>query len=1051
MTNFFKTPALPQAVIAHPAASRPPVPSFDSTRSCSPSPVFGTPEAQASSADTSLLTDNEEESQDLFPTQDAVDVLDDERVSRSLNEAFRDASRPPKTFPERLRDILDFSAHRLPTHLPFEVLYEIHSLSASWKMTPSEVFKALERKCGKQLLDAEKRWQAIKLLAHNNGPHHLAGLNAWCPNEGASAEQSQHKATYLTATLHWAEATDEDLFKVQLNGPMVDKSCRFHRFYGSTRFMILNVPYTRKHNIPKHLQPRQDDHQQIHEAVNDWLVSGQLSVAGRMWKPFWVEPNDNKEDRFSKVHLFAVSGTGLDLNNEPYSLKPISMAQFIDWHTPVAHNLNSSDLKLFARYKLGLSKTIPTVVLERTEIFQVDDKRGTDKVHVMDDGAALMSRGLADAIAAMLDLEVTPSALQGRIGGCKGLWMVDWEEEHRHDTDSGYWIEVSEAQLKVKPHPASRDACDVLRTFEVTKVSHSTPPAALNAQLITVLSDRGVPRSVLENKMQQWTHTYFDDLEHALGDTCKIRSWLQNYHSTFRDDTIPFEGSLPWDKTDKLNMLLDAGFEPTTSSHLHEMFRDRMLDYLNWWVEKVRIAVPQSTYVYCIPDPYGVLEPGEAHFGFSEPRLDQPKGFNPWYLAGVDGLVARNPANLPSDIQRVKFVHHPKLDKFKDVIIFSTKGNRPLADLLSGGDYDGDEAFVCWDQDIVTRFSNYPGGPPDDIKAEDCGLVLRSRPLGVIFPGGKVTPEALNDYMSRCLDFNMVMTQLGSCTNEHQRLVYAKSLKERRFDALQDAGALLLAKLAGFLVDAPKQGYELSEENWTRIKIQARGQRDLPVPAFKKPETDVNEDFSRANIMDFLRFLVARPEKDRILRQWKGHMPQTSRWEAVLAQPFVDIQNLATECTKNGDASLQEIIDQLKINIDSIIQSWATGMSQSKKDINAYRQRVAAAYEQFTAIRPLASAQNQPYFKMMLMAPGYWELIRASCYYCHSYDKKATLMWFMTGEELCQMKARSLGRARYMTAKMYSSTKMDTRAIKRRGEDADDIWQGSAQFVSSSN
>jgi len=36
-----------------------------------------------------------------------------------------------------------------------------------------------------------------------------------------------------------------------------------------------------------------------------------------------------------------------------------------------------------------------------------------------------------------------------------------------------------------------------------------------------------------------------------------------------------------------------------------------------------------------------------------------------------------------------------------NVVVFSSKGDRPKADMMSGGDLDGDEFFVCWDSDLL--------------------------------------------------------------------------------------------------------------------------------------------------------------------------------------------------------------------------------------------------------------------------------------------------------------------------------------------------------------
>lgn len=39
----------------------------------------------------------------------------------------------------------------------------------------------------------------------------------------------------------------------------------------------------------------------------------------------------------------------------------------------------------------------------------------------------------------------------------------------------------------------------------------------------------------------------------------------------------------------------------------------------------------------------------------------------------------------------LQYYHSPGLRELKDVIVFSVQGNRSLASLLSGGDYDGDK------------------------------------------------------------------------------------------------------------------------------------------------------------------------------------------------------------------------------------------------------------------------------------------------------------------------------------------------------------------------
>ena len=120
----------------------------------------------------------------------------------------------------------------------------------------------------------------------------------------------------------------------------------------------------------------------------------------------------------------------------------------IEWFMPFQQNLDKQSLKFFARLQLGLSATYPTLVFDPNQIIRSDDAyadspckrrldinrseakktgriRVTNESNVMNDGCARLSRAAASGIAAALNLGYIPSVFQGRIGGAKGVWMVD--------------------------------------------------------------------------------------------------------------------------------------------------------------------------------------------------------------------------------------------------------------------------------------------------------------------------------------------------------------------------------------------------------------------------------------------------------------------------------------------------------------------------------------------------------------------------------------------------------------------------------------------------
>ena len=72
----------------------------------------------------------------------------------------------------------------------------------------------------------------------------------------------------------------------------------------------------------------------------------------------------------------------------------------------------------------------------------------------------------------------------------------------------------------------------------------------------------------------------------------------------------------------------------------------------------MNIGLGQSTYAYMIADPLAILEENEIHLGFSSVFHDPRSGFDQSMLHNMDVLVARLPAHLPSDVQKVANIFH---------------------------------------------------------------------------------------------------------------------------------------------------------------------------------------------------------------------------------------------------------------------------------------------------------------------------------------------------------------------------------------------------------
>lgn len=69
-----------------------------------------------------------------------------------------------------------------------------------------------------------------------------------------------------------------------------------------------------------------------------------------------------------------------------------------------------------------------------------------------------------------------------------------------------------------------------------------------------------------------------------------------------------------------------------------------------------------------------------------------------------DALVTKNPCSHPGDVRKVTAINREEFHHLYNVVVFSTKGQRPDQNKLSMGDLDGDTYLVIWDKDLVSAF-----------------------------------------------------------------------------------------------------------------------------------------------------------------------------------------------------------------------------------------------------------------------------------------------------------------------------------------------------------
>ena len=167
--------------------------------------------------------------------------------------------------------------------------------------------------------------------------------------------------------------------------------------------------------------------------------------------------------------------------------------------------------------------------------------------------------------------------------------------------------------------------------------------------------------------------------------------------------------------------ILNAGFEPMREPYLHQKLSQIVASQL----KKVRegsFPIPQSVFAFGVPDPTGTLEPGtcclvtEGVF-----YMDQPSA-----------LLYRHPGLHPGSVRRVRVVSPPSalrralegVDPLRaTAIIFSTRGERSLADEMDGGDMSATWSLRSSGTRRCSRRSRGRAYPPGAKPSSRCSLV----------------------------------------------------------------------------------------------------------------------------------------------------------------------------------------------------------------------------------------------------------------------------------------------------------------------------------------
>lgn len=314
------------------------------------------------------------------------------------------------------------------------------------------------------------------------------------------------------------------------------------------------------------------------------------------------------------------------------------------------------------------------------------------------DGVGKMSPVVARLLTEeMLKPQRRPSAdyqsscFQFRLAGCKGVLALDPNvpnlEIHIRESQDKFW--------------SSHDKLEIIRCSQFAS-------ASLNRQLIQVMSSLGVPDEFFKKRLRALLRDYTE----AESNPNKALELLMKHID-------------PNHMTLSIANLVRGGFmdcqEPFVMS-LIRLWRSWTVKSLK---EKAKIILDDGAFVLGVVDETATLR------GYYE---DAPEDELPQIFCQISPplskkrkiitgrcVVTRNPSLHPGDVRIVEAVDRPELHHLVDVVVFPQTGTRDVPSMLSGGDLDGDDYVVIWDEELIAPgvLINEPPASYIGNKAED--------------------------------------------------------------------------------------------------------------------------------------------------------------------------------------------------------------------------------------------------------------------------------------------------------------------------------------------
>lgn len=694
-----------------------------------------------------------------------------------------------KELEDNTKDIFDnFGVDKMLEKLDFVVAFQAQALLGPEKLLPGDLLNlrgellALQRKIG-----AKEAANVLNQLK-----------SELCPRGPYPRHEKWRSFTMKQVRDRLAKASTGSAVKVLANSYTKEKMMMIHSvFVTPSRGIRLEGPHPDEGNRILRLYPDQDENflrvhlieedgsafrvvydygsidaeEMMHESFGRALRLG-VMVGGRRFQYLAFSGSSLREHSCWFVRNFKMDGKKVKASTIRENIGDLDHIR--------------SPARYAARMGQAFTATSVSIMIDASNVEVVEDVKTKDGRYEFSDGVGTMSQEVCDCInreihhEAFQMPEILPSTFQIRMGGAKGMLSLDVR-------DKGIKVRLRKSMVKFESKPVNG-----MIALEVAH--YYTKPLAmyLNRQMIALLESLGVAPEVFIALQ--------DDAIHALQDsTITPEAAVKLLHRSGVGRGCNMEGIIRTLQSNGINAITQIPFLHDANMSLVN-FALRNIKY------RARIKVPRCYTLVGVMDETNTLAENQIVACINKPN--EPVK----YMTGRV-LLGRSPMLAPGDVQYAQAVEPREghaLRAITNAVVFSQKGKRPLASMLSGGDLDGDLFNLIQHEGLMCYHT---------CEAADYGktkLLELNRPCTV------------DDVVDFFLDY-IKLDKLGLIAIRHLEV------SDRSKEGVLDPDCLKLAAMHSIAVDFPKSGL-LPE-----IREMPRAPREKP--DYRKSEYR-NEDCS---------------------------------------------------------------------------------------------------------------------------------------------------------------------------------------------------------------